>query len=1200
MADALVGGAFLSAFLQVLFDRVTPREFNDFIRRNNLDHGLLKKLDTTLLSVYKLQDAAEEKQFTDPIVKRWLAELKDAVYDAEDLLDEIATEAARTKLESYEDQPSSTAKQFMSRFFSYNNFKEGMESKLNGNLGTLEHLDSQKETLGLTQRTADQKASQRPPATSLLVDESGVYGRDDDKEEIMTLLAPVNPTENEIDVISILGMGGLGKTTLAQLIFNDTRVQDWFDLKAWVCISDNEFDYLKVTRDILQEIHVNDVWRKKDLEYLINILNFGAKNSKIVVTTRDKDVASVTRDVQTYPLDILTDDDCWKLLSKRAFGNTNPSMYPDLKRISEEIAKRCKGLPLAAKTLGGLLGGRDLDASEWNRILSSNMWDDAGDILPALRISYYYLPSPLKRCFAYCSIFPQDYKFKKEELIRLWMAEGLLGYSNENGDMEKEGDGSFNDLVSRSFFQQLSGDKSRFVMHDLISDLAKSLSGEFVCRLEGSGGSCGITEKTRHLSNIQEEYDVRKKFETLPKAEGLRTFLTLSLSSFPWGFVTNVIMDDLLVKSRCLRVLSLANYENINELPEEIGNLKHLRDLDLSRTSIVRLPNSVSTLYNLQTSTLNGCSSLVELPKDMGKLINMHYLNIRKTKLARMPKGMDKLKELRELTDFVLSEENGSRIKELGKLKHLRGRLAISGLQYVISARDAKDANLKDKKLKNLKLIWREDDRMNDDSRRDREVLEQLEPHTNLEYLVISSYKGTRFPEWVGHSSFSNEVYLDLRDCKFCLFLPPLGQLSSLKSLTISGCSGVERVGEEFYGNGTKPFGSLESLSFGDMSGWEEWFCSSDEALCLLQELRIRKCPKLTKSLPKYLPSLTKLELERCDALELEPLPCGLRELEITDLKINDSILEQMVQQCTHLEKLTMMDCCNLRSLPEASLLQLNISRCGVMDYSKILMYTSLESLWIDGSSCHPLESFALGSFPKLNNLSLCGRSCQDLKWNGASCLNSLSIYECPNLICFQIEEGFSATNLTSISLWGCKKLKTLPEQMQSIFPSLVELNIMVCPEIESFPGLPSKLESINISSSDKLIAGLISREWSLQSLPLLTHFEISVAKEIESFPDEDLLPSTLTRLRITNLPNLKFLNDKGFQHLTSLSHLDISNYPKLKSMLAERLPHSLFLLRISDCPLVTKDYKKGKGKDWPKISHIPVINIDSEELITI
>ncbi|XVE99159.1 hypothetical protein REPUB_Repub03eG0173200 [Reevesia pubescens] len=809
MAEALVGGAFLSAFLQVLFDRLNPHDFNNIIRRKKLDHVLLKKLDTTLLSVYKLQDAAEEKQFTDPIVKRWLAELKDVVYDAEDLLDEIATEAARSKLESYEDQTSSTAKQVMNLFFSSlkhpnNEFKQGMESKLKGILGTLEHLDRQKDTLALIQRTTDQKAFQTSlPATSLLVDVSGFYGRDADKEAMMKLLEldPENPTENHIDVIPIFGMGGLGKTTLAQLIFNDKRVENWFDLKAWVCISDNEFDAFKGTQDILQEIHfsydksetlnvtkkksetlnqlqlklkeklsgkmflfvLDDVWRKNDLEYLLSL--------------RNKDVAFIRRDVTTYHLKILKGDDCWKLLSKRAFGNTSPSMYPDLKVISEEIAKRCKGLPLAAKTLGGLLSRCELDAGEWNRILSSNMWDDAGEILPALGISYYYLPSHLKCCFAYWSIFPQDYKFKKEELIRLWMAEGLLAYSEENGDMEERGDEYFNDLVSRSFFQQLSGDKSCLVMHDLISDLAKSLSREFICRLEGGGASRGITEKTRHLSNIQEEYYVRKKFDNLPKPKGLHTFLTSDLSSFLWCDVTHVIKDVLMVKSRCLRVLLLVKYRNINELPEEIGNLKHLRYLDISETSIKRLSNSVSTLYNLQTLTLNGCFKLVELPKEMGNLINMHYLDIRKTNLARMPKGMDKLKDLQTLMDFVLSKQNGSSMKESGKLKHLRGRLAISGLQYVVYARDVKDANMKDKSnLKELQLIWKKnrfdtrDYHIDDDTLRDREVLEQLEAHTKLKHLVISSYRGTRFPEWVGRSSFSKVKSLNIQDCKFCLF----------------------------------------------------------------------------------------------------------------------------------------------------------------------------------------------------------------------------------------------------------------------------------------------------------------------------------------------------------------------------------------------------------------------------------------------
>ncbi|XVF83099.1 hypothetical protein PTKIN_Ptkin16aG0105500 [Pterospermum kingtungense] len=385
-------------------------------------------------------------------------------------------------------------------------------------------------------------------------------------------------------------------------------------------------------------------------------------------------------------------------------------MYPHLKVIGEAIVKRCKGLPLVAKALGGLLRC-EVDADEWNTIVKSNLWEITDDILPPLRLSYYYLPSHLKRCFAYCSLFPKDYEFKKDELIRLWMAEGLLQFSKEIDKAEEQGNEYFKDLV---------------------------------LRLEGSGGSSEMTQRSRHLSNVQERYDVAKKFELLFKAKNLRTFLTLE-SSPCLCFISSQIMHDLVMKYRCLRVLSLISYYNINELPKEIDNLKHLRYLNLSETSIKCLSNSLSRLYNLQTLILFRCFCLVELPKDVRRLINLQHLNVRETNLAMMPKGMEKVKDLRTLTDFIIGKQNGSSINELGKLEHLYGRLAISGLQNAVCARDAKDAYLKEKmKIKGLELMWRKDSDI--DTKHDREVLEQLEPHVNSEVLVIRFYKGTSFP----------------------------------------------------------------------------------------------------------------------------------------------------------------------------------------------------------------------------------------------------------------------------------------------------------------------------------------------------------------------------------------------------------------------------------------------------------------------
>ncbi|XP_034680439.1 putative disease resistance RPP13-like protein 1 [Vitis riparia] len=213
----------------------------------------------------------------------------------------------------------------------------------------------------------------------------------------------------------------------------------------------------------------------------------GAPGSKILVTTRNLNVATMMGgDKKLYELKHLSDDDCWLVFQKHAFENRNVNEHPDLALIGREIVKKCGGLPLAAKALGGLLRSEHTE-DKWNIILDSKIWNLPGDkcgILPALRLSYNHLPSHLKRCFAYCALFPQDYEFKKEELILLWMAEGLIQQSNEDKKMEDLGGDYFCELLSRSFFQSSNSNKSRFVMHDLINDLAKSIAGDTCLHLD--------------------------------------------------------------------------------------------------------------------------------------------------------------------------------------------------------------------------------------------------------------------------------------------------------------------------------------------------------------------------------------------------------------------------------------------------------------------------------------------------------------------------------------------------------------------------------------------------------------------------------------------------------------------------------------------------------------------------------------------
>ncbi|KAB1211944.1 putative disease resistance RPP13-like protein 1 [Morella rubra] len=268
-------------------------------------------------------------------------------------------------------------------------------------------------------------------------------------------------------------MGGLGKTTLAQLVYDDNRVEEHFGLKAWVCIS-NDFDVLKITKTISERVGLSTHGDSKDLdllqvalkqklmekkflivlddiwnenydawEILCKPFRNGPQGSRIIATTRGLHVASVMRSTITYPLKKLPEEDCWSLFAKHAFRDNDLGVHPELEAIGREIVKKCNGLPLAAKAIGSLLWSK-LDINEWDKILKSELWDLQTDVIPALRLSYQYLPSHLKQCFAYCSIFPQDYKFRKEELILLWMAEGFFQQDKQVGDEY------FRHLVARS------------------------------------------------------------------------------------------------------------------------------------------------------------------------------------------------------------------------------------------------------------------------------------------------------------------------------------------------------------------------------------------------------------------------------------------------------------------------------------------------------------------------------------------------------------------------------------------------------------------------------------------------------------------------------------------------------------------------------------------------------------------------------
>ncbi|KAF3964944.1 hypothetical protein CMV_010820 [Castanea mollissima] len=711
----------------------------------------------------------------------------------------------------------------------------------------------------------------------------------------------------------------------------------------------------------------------------------------------------------------------------------------------------------------------------------------------------------------------------------------------------------------------------------------------------------------RHLSYCRTKFDVPKKFEVFYEAKNLRTFLGLELpstSNFLRNNISTMEVNNLLCTFKCLRALSLSLYGLLAVLPNSIGNLKHLRYLNLNSTDIKGLPDSVCGLYNLQTLLLRDCRHLRELPTNLGRLVNLRHLDIRGTPLKGMPMHMGKLRSLQNLSAFYVGkgEHSGSNVKELGELPHLSRSLCISNLENVYQTRDAKEVNLKDKKgLSELELEWGRRSE-NYDSEQERDVLEQLCPHTNLKSLSIISYCGAEYPSWLGACSFSNMVSLKLDDCKYCSSLPPLGLLPALKELSIEGLHGVSCVDNKFYGDGScatnKPFKSLEKLTFKRMLEWKEWFVFEGEdeggVFPTLRELRIINCPKLTGNLPSLLPSLSVIEIEDCPQLVASlPSPSALHELALTNcdkvaLKDLSPKLQSLGIGGCHV---TLLE----GGLPTTlKTLQIN----GVLQLPGSHYYPSIERLKVNKGP-GSLWSLPLEFFPKLKSIHISNSdnleslSASDTSLLDLTSLTKLTIKSCPNFVSFP-SGGLCAPNLTQISISDCYKLKSLAEGMHTLLPSLLYLKLKDCPELESFPegGLPSNLQILEIDWCDKLF--LRRMEWGLQSLHSLREIEIWYnGTEVGSFPEEALLPPSLVRLNIV-FPQLTSLNGRGFQHLTLLKQLEIWVCDKLQCLPEEGFPASLSILDIFDCPLLEKRYRRKNGKEWRKISHIPIIRINN------
>ncbi|XP_048133443.1 putative disease resistance protein RGA4 [Rhodamnia argentea] len=435
----------------------------------------LQSLRGTVQTIQAVLLDAEKKQWHNNQVKLWLTRLKDVLYDVQDLLDDVATEDLRRKV-----TPGNEMSKAVRFFFSKSNqlaHRVKVTNKIQELRKKLDRIKNDR-TFHLEERQSEETtAIGRGRKTEIFAPDRAIIGRENDRKMIKHLLFDSSSTRS-VSVVAIVGKGGLGKTALARLVYNDGEVKEHFGLKMWVCVSD-VFDVNSIVKDILKKANVDCQGHDNDLRGL-------------------------------------SEDESWNLFKKNAFEEGEESLDSEQEKIGRDLVKKCVGVPLAVRTIGGLFYSKKKD--EWLRYEGRELQDipeideKDGGIMEVLKFSYDHLPSCLKHCFAYCSVFPKDYVYRKEMVIHLWVAQGFIESSRGEDNLDEVADMYLSELLCRSFLdveRKLDhGEVLTFKMHDLMHDLAQKVAGGEckIVNFKGGHNDRGI----RHAS-FTSEFSVKRK-----------------------------------------------------------------------------------------------------------------------------------------------------------------------------------------------------------------------------------------------------------------------------------------------------------------------------------------------------------------------------------------------------------------------------------------------------------------------------------------------------------------------------------------------------------------------------------------------------------------------------------------------------------------------------------------------------------------